>query len=362
MKHTFFSTTFFTVLLSLVFGGASGVFMTAMTTASLSDYRVQLTDQTRPLQAIDHTPKSFPNSYTDATNRFVDTTLPSIAVIYQTSKKGTYGFGRDAVVTSGVVVTSDGWIAIANVPAFSADLLSVEVKQTVYAVTNLVTDPVTNTTFLKIAAADLPVVGFGKAFDLTRGQQIFAVKNSGALVETSVRNQLWPQGTSIFSDVPSRRVVIASDALETGNATFDLSGSFVGFVQKQDVESFVLPVEDILPALSSLLEKKLISRPSLGLKYVDIAHAVGMPEKFKRHYEVGAYLTDISIIKKLNPTTVSGLKVGDIVLSLNGQMLDEAHGLDERLLAFRPGNEIVLEIDRLGKKQNIHLILGEYGK
>ncbi len=362
MKFPSYSTTIVLVLLSILLGGASGVIATALTSTALSDYAVQLNEQTRPILTTDHAPKSFPSSYADATNRFIDSSLPSVATIFLKSAKGSFGYSREAIAGTGVVFTADGWITTSNVPKLPMDQLAIGVKQHVYDVTRIVIDPVTNITFLKIQATDLPVVGFGKAFDLTMGQQIFTVTNTGALIDASVRSQEWPQGVLMMSDVPLRRLSVSSDSSEAGNLAFDLSGAFVGFILKQDVGKQLLPLEDILPALTALLEKKEITHPSLGVQYIDIAHAIGLPEKFMRGHTTGAYLTGKPAVKKGSAAAIAGLNEGDIILAMNGQSIDETHSLDERLLAFRPGDSVLISIDRLGEKQNMNVVLGEYVK
>ncbi len=362
MKYPTFPITIRIILLSIILGGASGALATAIVSSSLSDYTIQLNEQTRPLQTTDRTPKAFPSSYADATNRFVDDSFQSLATVFLKSGKGSFGYGRDAIVTTGVVFTSDGWIAIANAPTVSPDQLSVKVKQVLYDVTRVATDPVTNITFLKIQASNLPVIGFGKAFELSMGQQIFAVTNAGSLINASVRALVWPQGVVVSSDVPSRRLSISLSLAEVGNPAFDLSGAFVGFILKHDAEMQLLPLEDVLPALTSLLEKKTIVRSSFGAQYIDIAHTVGLPEKFMRGHVSGAYLTGHPAVKKGSGAALAGLNEGDIVLSVNGQNIDESNGLDERLLPFHPGDTVMVAIDRLGEKKTVNVVLGEYGK
>lgn len=354
----------------ILLGGLSGVIATAFTSNALSDYAVQLNEQTRPILSTDRAPRSFPNSYADAMNHFVDSSLPSVVTIFDKSKVGVYGYTSDAVVIPGVAVTADGWIAVGYSPNLPAERLAVGVKNDVHDVTGEVTDPVTGIVFLKIQTSDLPVVGFGKAFDLTLGQQIFEVTHEfgyvQSLVNASVRAQEWHQGDVVSSDVPSRRIPIFPITVEHGVPTFDLSGTFIGFAQSGDdishPDTSIVPVEDILPALSSLLEKKQIIRPSLGVQYIDISHAVGLPEKFLRGHDAGAYLTGKPAVKKGSAAATAGLNEGDIILAVNGQNIDDAHGLDEYLLAYLPGDKMTLAIDRLGDKQTVQVVLGEYGK
>ena len=356
--------TWRSLLLTLVIGGAAGIIGTAITSSSLSDYSSQVNEQTRPLQNTNGAPRAFPSSYADAVGRFTDSSLPSVVTVYPKIPKGIFGYGADEQISSGVVLTSDGWIALStSVPMSVLNASVVQIGDALYPITSSAVDPVNGIVFVKVLANNLSVVGFGNALDLTLGQQVFAATSTDAFTLTSVEKQEWPQGTVVSSDAPARRVLLQADHANVGATVFDLSGSFDGFVMAQDAQgSHMIPTEDILPALHTLLEKKSIHRIALGVQSLDLAHTVGLPNTVTRSYTMGAYVTGHPSVKKGSAAATAKMTDGDIILSVNGEAIDETHSLDERLLSFNVGDSVSFVIDRAGTKQTVVAVLGEYGK
>lgn len=350
MKHDFWQLTARTIALSIIIGGASGVLSSALTSSYLSDYAIQLSELTAPLRTVEERPKSFPGSFVEAVSSFEKDTLKSVATFYSKSAKGLYGFEDSAKIASGIVLTSDGWIAVAGSTSTKLLSSSVYVKDGLYDVVQVVTDKNTNILFVKINATGLPVVSFGSGLDLVLGEQLLASSGVGLFNSTSVLEQKWPKGKVVSSDSPQRRVVLEQNSIESGSIIFDLTGSLVGFYIKEGTASQMLPIDGVLPALSSLLENKTIIRPTLGVQYIDIFHSVGLTEKTTRSKRYGAYLTGRPAIKNASAAAVSDLRAGDIILSVNGQNINGEKGLDEIIFSYKSGDEVELVIDRSGEE------------
>ncbi len=351
-----------TIVLSVLLGGASGVLATAVTSNHLSDYALQLAELTRPLRITEDRPKAFPNSYGEAVGRFAETSLRSVVTVYPKSPKGTEGYVREEALGSGIVVTSDGWIAVRETTPIVFEQSVIGIKDQLYPVVSVMRDTLTHVAFVKVQANSLPVVEFGNAFDTVLGQQIFIANSDSSIATASVVKQAWPQGFIVSTDVPSRRFVLDQIGLVNGSPAFDLSGALVGFVDATQTASSLVPIEIVLPALSSLLEKKQIMRPSLGVLYVDIAHSVGFAETKKRGFITGAYVVGRPVPKKGTPAAIAGLLEGDIILSVNGQNVNEKHGLDELISTRKAHEEVTIVYDRAGEKKTVKVVLGVFVK
>lgn len=356
------SKLFYIILLSVVLGSASGVLGTAITSSYLSSYTLQVNELTQPIQLNVERPKSFPNSYTDAIARFSETSEQSVVSVFPKSALTQNGYLQDSSLATGVVVTSDGWIIAPYFQHTASVPLVVHVKNEVFDVTNTVVDSLTQTIFLKCSGNNLPVVGFGSAFALIVGDQLFASTHARQFVHLSVLDQGWQQGMTLSSDVPSRRLLLSENTFKKTIPIFNLSGLFVGFGLNSDDQTLLVPFDEILPSFNRLLEKKELKHPSLGLMYLDLAHTVGISDAISRKYKQGALVTKLLAMKKGNTAQRTDVREGDIILSINGQELDSKQGLNEILMKLQAGESVLIMVDRAGEKKNITVVLGEYTK
>jgi serine protease Do len=359
MKHDFWQLTARTIAISIILGGASGVLTSALTSSYLSDYAIQLSELTEPLRSGEERPTAFPGSYSEAVQNFENNTIKSVATFYLKSAKGIYGFDSTDKVASGSVLTSDGWIAVSGATSSKLFSSSVQVKDNVYNVEEVVFDKDTNIAFVKIDASGLSVVSFGSGLDVSLGEQLLTTSGAGEFNSTVVLEKKWPKGVVVSSDKPARRISLDTKTIETGSSVFDLSGALVGFYVKEGNNLHMLPIDGILPSLSSVLKDKKIIRPKLGVQYIDISHSVGLTEKTTRENRYGAYLTGRPAVKNNSPAALAGLRAGDIILEINNQNVNGHRGLDEIIFSYKPGDKLEFVIDRAGEELIKEVTLGE---
>ncbi len=359
MKHDLWTLTARTIALSIIIGGISGILTSALTSSYLSDYAIQLSELTAPLRTEVEKPKSFPISYSEAVKNFEDNTLKSVVTFYSKSAKGLYGFDDADKVASGVILTSDGWIAVAGSTPSKLLSSSALAKDEIYNVEEVIVDSLTNISFVKIDASGLSVASFGSGLDVSLGEQLLTSSGSGSINQTFVQEQKWPKGLAVSSDKPVRRILLKENSIELGSSVFDLSGNLVGFAVKEGAASHMIPVDGVLPALSSLLKDKKIVRSSLGVQYVDITHSIALTEKTTRGNRHGAYLTGRPAVANGSAADKADLRAGDIILSVNGQSVNGHRGLDEIIFSYQPEDEVELTIDRAGEEMVVNIVLGK---
>lgn len=350
-------TIFYTILVSLLIGAASGVLGTALTSSYLSDYAVELSRITAPLRLSQERPRVFPSSYREAVDRFVESSLPSVVSVY-VGAPGALGFTDDDRLGVGLVLTNDGWVAVRVSDAGPFTLLGahIQVRGQVYPVLESVYDSVSGVVLAKVDASGLPVATFGKGRETQIGEQLFVASSSSAFVTATLSSHLWPGSELVLSDRPNRSLRI-DRSVQVGEVVFNLNGEAVGVATEADGN--ISPIEALLPALRSLLENGKITRASLGVRYVDLTHAVDVPESLSRSHRSGALLHGTSAVPRASAAYRAGLRAGDVVLSVNGETVNGTYGLDELIAQYRPGDRVQFSLDRAGERMTIEVELGE---
>lgn len=329
---------------------------TAYTSSYLSDYAVQLSELTAPLRLSQERPRNFPSSYKEAVDRLVESSLQSVAEIYP-AEAGAFGYTQEDQIGVGVVLTSDGWVAMHSEINRSAQLSEsrVRVRGAFYLVEQSAYDPVSQVHFLKIDANGLPVAALAKGYETQIGEQFFVVSGPTTFGTASLMKQRWPSGEIISSDEPNRRLEL-DRSVDPGSVVFDLNGEIVAFATE---EHAALPIEAIAPAFRSLLETQTISRASLGVNYIDLTHSVDIPSELSRSYRSGALLYGTSAVSRSSTAYKAGVRTGDILLSVNGETINGTFGLDELIAQYRAGDRVQIAFDRKGETQTLEVELGE---
>jgi len=97
----------------------------------------------------------------------------------------------------------------------------------------------------------------------------------------------------------------------------------------------------------------MVGRAYLGVSYQTINAALAESEDLP--VDQGALVRDVA---EDSPAATAELQVGDIITAINGEAVDEAHTLAERLYAYDPGDTVTLDVLRAGETLSIEVELG----
>jgi len=345
--------SWYTIVISILIGAASGSLAAALTTDYLADYSVQINRLTQPLRFTDERPRSYPQSYEEAVKEVKEKALPALATVFLASEQpdeSQQPFQSERAIVSGATLTSDGWIII--FPKLGQKLraqdLQILIGRDVYQVEKLEHDKVTNAYFAKVDASGLPVLAFGNGQDIFSGDKLFAIPAPNSLAQVTIIGTDWGKELIRSSDLPSRRFILDSSAMvfPAGTPIANTGGELVGFIEVSSDESLrLLPLQAFLPGFEALLRNNNLSRAALNIKVIDLTHSYGLDSELAR-LDSGALIYGAGSIKRSSAAADAGLLIGDIILSVDGQTVNGIRSLDERLAEYLPGQEISLDIDR----------------
>ncbi len=328
------------IVFSALLGGASGVLTSALTNNYLSDYTYQLGELTEPLRVTQERPRALPTSYESALELMESTALPAIGA--------SYGSGGvvpvDQFESSVIVLTSDGWML---------GLGSLSVEDTVRIgseeciISDVVYDRRSGFSFAHCDAQNLPVVDFGDGYNLEPGDQVF-VAHGGEMTFTRVKTVTYGEDALRSSDDPARRIVLEATLFNDGSAVFNIFGELVGLVN----DSRVIPLEHISGSLKQVLSAvELPVYPSLSVNTVDLSRTVGVDSSIK----IGALLSGW---QPIGAGTEAGLEKGDVILSIDGELVGSTYTLDDLLARKVAGEVISIEFSRDDVSMNVEVTLG----
>ncbi len=268
---------------------------------------------------------------------------------------------------SGFIISSDGYILTNNHVVDHADVVTVRLQDRRTLTAKVIgTDPTYDIAVLKIdAGGSLPAVSLGDSRSLKPGQWVLAIGSpfgfdytvTQGIVSAVGRNlgqQDQPYTSFIQTDVPINRG-------NSGGPLFDLQGRVVG-VNSQIYSntgdymgvSFSIPIDVAMNAVQQIKSKGYVSRGQLGVTMQPVSDDI--VKAFKLDNGAGAAVVDVT---PGSGAAKAGIQAGDIILSYNGQPLQQAADLPPLVGMTKPGSKVPMEILRNGKKQTLEVTVNE---
>ena len=299
-----------------------------------------------------------------------DNINPVVVNFYNNSDKASGPFYQDIYsLGNGFILTSDGWIATTqSVMDKIGDkeyiILTEDYK--VYKAEKVLTDPISPVVFVKIKAKDLPVAKLGERKYLQSGQKVYGF----------IANYPEPKIASLnLADLqtPALEDVVASSeefshfisAREGYNPSLagapmvNLSGEIVAIVNNTQT---ALPVSYLKTAINDLSKKEKIDRAYLGVHYINLSKYPKIDPATGGMRDKGALLSgfkNLLAVEKRSPASKAGLRVGDIILTIEDVAVNGQETLTQMIQEYNEGDKIKITYLRNGKERAIEVLLGK---
>lgn len=242
-----------------------------------------------------------------------------------------------------------------------------------YRATVSARDPINDLALLKIDGSNLPVLPLANAESIKIGQTAIAVGNSlGRYPNTVTKGIVSGLGraltaTSSNGKSESLDAVIQTDAaINSGNSGGPLlnsRGEVMGVNTAVEREgwgiAFAIPSNEIDFVVRSYEKHGSINRPYLGVRYLNIDRE--LQEVLKLPYHYGALIDSGNSLDTAvaigGPADKAGIKAGDIILSVNNELLLGTRSLRSVLQKYAPGDVVTLTRARNGQVAEIKVTL-----
>lgn len=317
---------------------------------------------------------ALPSRETERVASPVETAARSLVLFYPAqAAERAHIAGREVflpaeAIGAGMVLTSDGWLTThadvltARGVKSAADLSAV-IGFRRYPIVDSVRDNFTGLLFLKVEASNLPVVSFGTgvdlwpgdpvfAFDAARGPRRFDVIGVGDRPPASLAE-------AVRSSEKMQKVLrlAAADSVLPGSMLLDRQGEVVGvFIGGDTVGSAAVPFAAFFGAIGGVLKDKAVSRPYLGVNYLDLAD--------NRSGTMNGVLLTASAdgkrpaVMKQSPAAKAGLREGDVVTAVDDEFVTATNSLSDLVADYGAGDAVTLTFERRGVKLTAEVVLG----
>ncbi len=269
-----------------------------------------------------------------------------------------YGGGRkyERVGTgSGVIISPDGYIITNNHVIEDATEIEISLNnQKKYKAELIGTDKTTDIALIKIEAEDLPYVTFGDSDISKIGEWVLAVGNPYNLTSTVTAGIISAKGRDLEGNRNIESFIQTDAAVNPGNsggalvntrgeligintAISSQTGSFIGY-------SFAVPSNIAKRIVEDLMESGSVKRAVLGVT-----------TEAKSDID-GVYISDVA---KGTGADKAGMQSGDVIKKINNVKIHKFSDLIGQLTAKRPGDTVVVTVEREGGTKNLNVKLSE---
>ncbi|WPP02153.1 DegQ family serine endoprotease [Pseudomonas sp. HR96] len=264
---------------------------------------------------------------------------------------------------SGFIISDDGYVLTNNHVIADADEIIVRLADRSELKAKLVgTDPRTDVAVLKIDGKNLPTVKLGDSDKLKVGEWVLAIGSPFGFDHSVTKGIVSAKGRSLPNDsyVPFIQTDVAINPGNSGGPLFNMAGEVVGINSQIFTRSggfmglsFAIPIDVAMDVANQLKKDGKVSRGWLGVVIQEVNK--DLAESFGLDKPAGALVAQVL---DNGPAAKGGLKVGDVILSMNGQPIVMSADLPHLVGGLKDGAKANLEVIRDGKRQTLSITVG----
>ena len=271
--------------------------------------------------------------------------------------------GTSANFGSGFIISPDGYI-LTNTHVIKG---MTNIKVTLndkrqYPAKLIGQDEKSDVALLKIEAKDLPTVKIGNPDELRSGEWVTAIGAPFGF-ENSVTSGIVSAKNRTLPDDGYMRFIHTDVAITPGNSggpLFNLKGQVVG-INSQIYSrsggfmgiSFAIPINVAMNVADQLKATGKVERGQLGVVIQEVSY--DLAKTFGLDKPTGAL---VAKVLAGSPAERGGLKVGDIIRSVNGNEVRSSSDLPMTISSLKPNQTVKLGVWRKGQMLDVEIKLG----
>lgn len=265
---------------------------------------------------------------------------------------------------SGVVVSASGYVLTNHHVIAGADEIRVALEDGREAMASVIgTDPGTDLAVLFIEMTDLPSITLEASDNGRIGDIVLAIGNPfgvGQTVTQGIISALGRNQNGLSTLVDFIQTDAAINPGNSGGALINTQGHLIGIntaiYSKTGTTNgigFAIPVSLAKSVLESLVREGTVIRGWLGIspQIMTETLANALHIDYAQGLLVAGVYTD-------GPAAVAGVRPGDILLKIDGQLLHEPREALNYITSRKPGDHVTLEVFRSGQVVSVDAVVG----
>lgn len=265
---------------------------------------------------------------------------------------------------SGVLMSPEGYILTNNHVTTGADQIVVALKDGRETIARVIgNDPETDLAVLKIDLKNIPAITIGRSDSIRIGDVALAIGNpfgvgqtvTMGIISATGRNQL---GLNTYEDFIQTDAAINPG--NSGGALVDANGNLTGINTAIFSKSggsqgigFAIPVKLAMEVMKSIIEHGQVIRGWLGIEVQPLTQELA--ESFGLKDRPGIVVAGIF---RDGPAQKAGLQLGDVILSINGELAGDGRRSMNQVARTRPSDKIAIQVMRNGKELKLNAEVG----
>ncbi|NCT77611.1 DegQ family serine endoprotease [Pseudomonas stutzeri] len=264
---------------------------------------------------------------------------------------------------SGFIISEDGYVLTNNHVVADADEIIVRLPDRSELEAKLVgADPRSDVAVLKVEGKGLPTVKIGRSDELKAGEWVLAIGSPFGFDHTVTAGIVSATGRSLPNEsyVPFIQTDVAINPGNSGGPLFNLDGEVIGINSQIFTRSggfmglsFAIPIDVAMDVANQLRTDGKVSRGWLGVVIQEVNK--DLAESFGLERPAGALVAQVM---DGGPAARSGLRVGDVILSLDGKPIVMSADLPHLVGALKPGSKARMEVVRDGDRKMLDVKIG----
>lgn len=272
---------------------------------------------------------------------------------------------------SGVIVSESGYILTNSHVVEAADGIEVALADTRRVNAKVVgTDPESDLAVLKIDLPKLPAITFGQSDSVRVGDVVLAIGNPFGVGQTVTLGIVSALGRSHLGINTFENFIQTDAAINPGNsggALVDINGSLIGintaiYSRTPGGASlgigFAIPVSTAKTVMEQIIQNGSVQRGWIGVGVQEMTREIA--ESFKLPGTTrGALITEVF---RGTPADRGGMKVGDVLIAVDGKAVTDSATMLNLIAALTPGTQAVLRVIRENREIDLKVTVGKRPK